>query len=245
MLPTRRLFALVTCVVLLAAFGCRRGQPETTEAPTEEPSPTPAVESLGEFQLVGSVQQAFLDVVPDIDVPQGEQAPLEEGTAGRVSPDFAGVMRLELSAFSDNLRDRCNADPEDRFNVYWTPDTLFDPVYIGEDVDTETRLDGRELGIIGRALQRPAAAGEEEFDFDEASPDATETATPAASPTASPDAGPGASDDEGEDECVLIAEQVGTSTGELPTPGPRRSPTATPRPSPTPTRRPVTDTAGS
>lgn len=244
MLPARRLLALAACLALLAV-GCRRGQPETTEEPTEEPSPTPAVESLGEFQLVGTVQQAFLDVTPGIDIPEGDQPPLEEGTAGRVSTEVPGVMRLELEAFSDNLRDRCNADPEDRFNVYWTTDTLFDPVY-AETTDTETRLDGRELGIIGTVLERPAADGGEEFEFESPVPDETgETSPPAATPTDSPDTSQGASDLEGEEDCVLVAEQVGTSTGELPTPGPRRNPTATRRPSPTPTRRPVTDTAGS
>lgn len=243
MLPTRRLFTLVTCVLLLAAFGCRRGQPETTEEPTEEPSPTPAVESLGEFQLVGTVQQAFLDVIPNIDIPEGEQPPLEEGTAGRESTNVPGVMRVSLEAFSDNMRDRCSADPEDRFNVYWTTNTLFDPVYV-EATDIETRLEGRELGIIGTVYERPADTGGEEFEFDSPAPDQTGEAT-TAPPASSPQAEPGASDLEGEDTCVLIAEQVGTSTGELPTPGPRRSPTPTTRPSPTPTRRPVTDTAGS
>lgn len=238
MLPFRRLFALATCLLLLAAFGCRRGQPETTEEPTEEPSPTPAVESLGEFQLVGAVQQAFLDVGPGIVVPESQQVPLEEGTAGRISTDTPGVMRVTLEAFSDNLRDRCNADPGDRFNVYWTPDTLFDPVYVNT-TDIETRLDGRELGLIGTVLQRPTGEGGEEFEFDSPAPDTTEAAT--SPPASSPDAAPGASDTEGEDDCILIAEQVGTSEGELPSPRPRASPTR--RPSPTPTARPVSPTA--
>jgi len=234
-----RLLAVVACVAMLAAFGCRRGQPETTEAPTEEPSPTPSVESLGEFQLVGTVQQAFLDVEPGIDIPQGEQAPLEEGTGGRESMNVPGVMRLSLEAFSDNLRDRCSADPEDRFNLFWTPDTLFDPVYVNT-TDIEVRLEGRELGIIGTVYMRPQAGEGEEFGFDTPTPDGTETTSSPAGPT---DTSPGVSDLEGERECVLVAEQVGTSEGELPTPRPGAR--ATPRPSPTSTRRPVTDTAGS
>jgi hypothetical protein len=172
-------------------------------------------------------------------VPEGEEAPLEEGTGGRESTNVPGVIRVTLEAFSDNLRDRCNADPEDRFNLFWTADTLFDPVYVNA-TNIEVTLEGRELGIIGTVLLRPegGAGAEEEFGLDSPTPTGTEAASP--TPDASPDPSPGASDLEGEQECVLIAEQVGTSEGELPTPGPRR------RATPTPTgTSPVTPTAGS
>lgn len=216
-MSTPRLLAVVSCVALMAAFGCRRGQPEATEEPSPEPSPTPSVESLGEFQLLGTVQQAFLDVMPDIEIPPSEQPPLDEGTAGRVSPEAPGVMRVSLEAFGDNLRDSCDADPEDRFNVYWTTDTLFDPVYAEAD-DMEASLENRELGVIGTVLRRPEA--EEEFEFDTPSPEATGV----------PDPGPGVSDAEGEQTCVLVAEQVGTSEGDVPTPRPRTTRRATPSP---------------
>lgn len=245
-----RVVAVVAALVLLAATGCRRGRPAATEEPTT-PTPTPGVESLGEFQLVATVEQAMITVGPDVDLPSPEGDQLEEGTAGRVFPDVNGVMRVVLEAFSDNLVERCQADKGDRFNLFWRADALFDEA-LASGNDREGNLEGRRIGVLGTAFLKPEAAdgesADEEDEFNLGGP-TTPPPTTAAQPTTTPLAPPGVTTDEGETDCVLRAEQVGSSSGDLPTPlptrrataTPTRGPTATPtrRPTPTPTRRPT------
>ena len=235
---TLRFVALLTLIVLLAGAGCRRGRPRATEAP-ETPTPTPGGESLGEFQLVATVEQAMLTVRPDVDLELIQEPQVQEGTSERVAAGVDGVMRLRFEAFSDVLRDRCAADEGDRFNVYWTPDSLFDEFLVQAASRMEDLLDGRRLGIIGTAYSRPGAG---ELELDQPSPAPTTSPT-AATPSPTPQASPGVSTGEGEERCVLVAEQIGTSaTGELPTPRPTRRATPTPRRTATP--RPTSPVTG-
>jgi hypothetical protein len=228
------LVALIAVVLLLVATGCRRGRPAATEEPTT-PSPTPGVESLGEFQLVATVEQAMITVAPDVDLPSGDGQPLEEGTAGRVSADVNGVMRVSIEAFSDNLVERCDADKGDRFNLFWRSDALFDEALVSGD-DLENNLEGRRIGVLGTSFLRPevdeseAEEGGEEFDLG-----GSPTPAATAQATTTPAAPPGVTTDEGEQNCILRAEQVGSSQGALPTPLPTRRATATPSRSPSPT----------
>lgn len=238
-----RLVTLLVCLLLVAA-ACRRGQPEATEEPAT-PSPTPGPRSLGEFQLVATIEQAFVGVEPDVDLPRPEQEPLEEGAGGRVNPPVNGVARVVLEAFSDNMRDQCGADAGDRFNMFWSRQALFDPAFVSAD-DLELALDDERVGVIGTVYRR-AAAEEDDLGFDldaspSPSPSPAATTTPQA--TTTPEASPGPTTGEGEEECVLVAEQVGATTGELPTPRPTRAPRRTASPSPTGTST-VTPTAKS
>lgn len=231
-----RFVALAACLALLVAAGCNRGKPAATEEPTLEPEPTAGVESLGDFQLVGVVQQAFLTIDPGIELPSDSGTPPEQG-AQQDTPDVNGVMRVTLDAFSDNLGEKCGADKDDRFNVFWTRASLFDTSLL--DGDLEQELEGRRVGVIGNIFLKPedsTGADEDEFEF--GSPEPTDATTPA------PQTLPGATDQEGELNCVLVAEQLGISTGSLPTAGPTataRSRTPTPRPTATrtPTPRPT------
>lgn len=229
----RRLLALVGCAVLLLAAACDRDQPETTEEPTEEPTATPSVSSLGEFQLVAVIEQAFLSIEPDIDLPADVTQQADVG-AEQEAAGVSGVMRGELEAFSDNLGQQCNADEGDRFNLYWTAGTLFDETLTNRSL--ELSLDGRRVGVIGTMFRMPQAgdAGED-FDLDQQTAGPT-TAAPA---TTTPVASPGVTTSEGEDNCVLVVEQVGISQGALPTARPTGSPARTATPSPTPTRTPT------
>ncbi|HYZ91520.1 MAG TPA: hypothetical protein VFA34_03890, partial [Actinomycetota bacterium] len=148
-----RLMALVACLILVVAAGaCRRGRPQTTEEPTLEPEPTPAVESIGDFQLVGTVQQAFLTIDPGIELPSDTGTPPEQG-AQQSTPTVNGVMRATLEAFSDNLGEKCGADKDDRFNIFWTRASLFDTSLL--DGDLESELDGRRVGVVGNIFLKP------------------------------------------------------------------------------------------
>ena len=232
-----RLLSLVACLVLLVATGCRRGKPAATEEPTLEPEPTAGVESLGDFQLVGTVQQAFLTIDPGIELPSDSGTAPTPGSE-QDTPEVAGVMRVTLEAFSDNLGDKCGADKDDRFNVFWTRSSLFDDSLLTGDL--EQRLDGRRVGVIGNIFLKPLEAGQGTDEDEFFTPEPTEATTPA------PQALPGATDQEGETNCVLVAEQLGISTGTaLPSASPRATRTPTPRPTvtaaptPLPTRSPT------
>lgn len=238
-----RLLALAAAAMLVMTAACNRNgddDPEPTVEDTAEPTAEP--QTAGEFQLVARVEHAFVDVDPDIDLDQLRD-PLEEGTGGREAAGINGVLRGELEAFSDNLRDRCDADEGDRFNVYWRATTLFDPDVAGRNL--EAALDGERVGILGTIHLRSDADADLNLDTGTASPDASPTAA------ADDDDDIGATDEEGEQDCVLIAEQVGASEGALPTarPAPGRTrttptpavtqtPGRTPTPTPTRTRTP-------
>jgi hypothetical protein len=237
---TVRVAAVLTVLLLLAATGCRRGRPAATEEPTT-PTPTPGVESLGEFQVVATVEQAMLSVAPDLRLPSNEEAQPEEGAAGRVSADVNGVMRVSFEAFSDNLAERCHADKGDRFNLFWRSDALFDEALVSGN-DLEGNLEGRRIGVLGTVFLRPEVSGgtEEAEGGEEFNLGGTPTPipSPAAQATTTPAASPGVTTDEGETECILRAEQIGRSSGALPTP----RPTLRPRPTGS---SPVTPTAHS
>lgn len=226
-----RFVTLAACLALLVAAGCNRGKPAATEEPTLEPEPTAGVESLGDFQLVGTVQQAFLTIDPGIELPSDSGTAPTPG-AEQDTPDVNGAMRVTLEAFSANLGEKCGADKDDRFNVFWTRASLFDDSLLTGDL--EQRLDGRRVGVIGNIFLKPESTQGteegEEFDF---TPAPTEATTPA------PQTLPGATDQEGETNCVLVAEQLGISTGALPSASPTATRTRTPTPRPTVTAAPT------
>lgn len=217
-----RLTAVLLCAAVLVSIGCRRAGDEAT--PTPEAEETPSVRTAGDFQLVGRAEHAFLGEGPGIDVPaRGPAASPLPGLQGGVSPPDEGVMRILLDDVSDELRNRCDADRDDRINVFWTTDTVFSPTLIQGDI--EARIDGRIIGALGRIFIVPERAPDEPILGLE------ETATP--SPAG---ATPGAGGEVNE-SCVLVADQVGTST--ISAPRPRVTARPAPTPSPTPTATPT------
>lgn len=232
-----RFIALAGCLALVLAAACRNNEPESTVEPTTAPEPTASVESIGEFQLVATIEQALLSIEPGIDLPSDVTQPGEQGEE-QTAAGVAGVMRGEIEAFSDNLRDRCGADDGDRFNLFWTPGTLFDDSLVDRSLEIE--LEGRRVGVVGTIFMRSAdGTPSEEFDLGEetpgttTAPPGTTTAPPA---TTTPVASPGVTTGEGEDDCVLVLQEVGITTG---TALPTRRPTATARPTAAATRSPT------
>lgn len=241
-----RLIALAGCLALLLTAACNGDEPQATEEPTIEPSPTASVESIGEFQLVALIEQAFLSIEPGIDLPSDVTQPGEQGEEQAMA-GVSGVMRGEVEAFSDNLRDRCGADDGDRFNLFWTEGTLFDESLLDRSLELE--LDGRRVGVIGTVFMRgeDGTGTGEDLDLGEESPGTT-TASPgtttAPPATTTPQASPGVTTAEGEDDCILVVQEVGISGGALPTrrPAARTTPTrpaATRTPTPTAVRTPT------
>lgn len=229
MRPIMRLVALVACTLLVFA-ACNGDQPEVTPEPTETPTATPSVASLGEFQLVARIEQAFLNISPVIEPPSEVTQPLDPG-AEQQAAGVGGVMRGVFEAFSDNLKEQCNADEGDRFNLYWTSGTLFDQTLTRRSL--ELTLDGRRIGLVGSIFRAPTAAPDtDEFDFDE-------TAEPTATaPTGTPASSPGSIEET--TDCILVVEEVGISqSGALPTARPTGSPRRTATPTPEDTLRPT------
>jgi cell division septation protein DedD len=226
-----RLVAVAVIALALVASGCRRGDNEAEESPT--PEATEGVERSDEFQLVGRAEHAFLGTTPGVDVSDDlTLPPAVQGTATAPEP---GVLRVLLSDVSVSLRDKCQADADDRIEVFWTTQTRFDPVMLRGDI--EETLDGRMIGAIGTIFIAPDVTDD---DFDFGSP--AVTGSPAA--TGTPGATPLVTGEINE-RCVLVADQMGT-TATLPTsrprgtatPTPTVTPTATPSPTPTPTKSP-------
>jgi hypothetical protein len=148
-------------------------------------------------------------------------------------------MRVAIEAVSEDFEGRCSADEGDRFKVFWTEATQFDSALLTGDL--EETLDRRRLGFIGEIFLQPEAEDEE---FDEDLDLGEESPLPSPTAGATPTGTPGLATSEGEQRCVLLASQIGTSQGAIPTTPPRTTarPTALPSPTPiataTPTRSP-------
>jgi len=214
-----RWLALISLAIALAAGGCTGGKTATTPVPSEQPTSTPGAESLADFQLVGSTQHAFVGVGPGIDTsaqPSVTSSPTANTTSTATfgTPGLRGVMRINLDDASDSLKTNCSAARDETIDVFWTTDTQFDSSLLTSDL--ESALEGKTVGVVGRLFLAPAGS------------DVIGEATP------SPSASPGASVNP---LCVLIADQIGTSTGTIPTAVPvaTRFRTATPTRTPTPT----------
>jgi hypothetical protein len=242
--PIRTTVLVVLATLSLLTAGCPGGDEEATPDPTQSPAQTPAVESAGEFQLVATVEQAFVGERPAIDLPGGGEQTLNVTPApaveGRATAGIDGVMRVRVEQFSDPLRDRCAADAGDRFKLFWTTDTQFDRRLVSEDI--EEILDGRRLGVIGTIFVSQSIDQE---NIDQLGLTAAPFSPSVTGSSSTPTSGPGVAAGEGETKCILVAQQVGSSTGVLTTAAPRttRPPTATPfrttTPAPTATPTPT------
>lgn len=226
---------VIAAVMAMLAVACDGGPDETSPEPTNPPT-TPSVQSAGEFQLVATVEHAFAGERPSIDLPAGTEGTLDVTPApavdGRVAPAVPGVMRVVLEDFNDTLRDRCAADIGERFKVFWTTGTQFDEALVSGDI--EETIDRRRVGAIGTIFFSQSAGQQDLDELDLTAAPFSPAATLSPATTQSP--GPGLATAEGETKCVLVAQQVGTSTGAVPTTQPRvtRRPTAVPTRSPTP-----------
>jgi hypothetical protein len=120
-----------------------------------------------------------------------------------------------LDDASDPLKTNCSAARDETIVVFWTTNTRFDDALLSTDL--ESSLEGRTLGVVGRLFIAPAGS----IDVGEATPQ--------------PSASPGTTVDP---QCVLVADQIATSTGAIPTPAPRprthRTAAPTVRVTPTP-----------
>ncbi len=232
-----RLVALVGLAALLIGAGCNRGDDTDDDVDvTEAPSPTPSVEAISDFQVVGRIDESFVGEEPpvdvtDVDLDVADASPSPEPTPVGAPAPQEGVMRIQIEALNDDLKSNCGLDVEDFVNVYWSNDTYFEPASILEGFeDFEDRIEERTTGVTGVIVGGPD-------DDDEAleTLEPTLDATAEASPTGSPDADATAQDS----DCVLVAEQVGFTTPRLPTPRPAVR-TAAPAPvrtaTPAPTR---------
>lgn len=223
----RRATVVAVAVLLVAAACSKKNNPPPTV--TEPPSETPSVQSVGDFQLSGSVDHAFQGIGPPIAValagvnvgptpgtsgPTGGATPTPGGTS--TSP-LQGVMRITLTGVSSTLTDKCGAGKGDKVIVYWLTDTQFDTSFLGT-ASLETALEGKSVGIAGSI-----------FSAAETNPPGLGLPTPSALPT------PGAGGLN--TNCSLVAQHVSPGTAPLPTVRPRvtRRPAATPRRTPTPT----------
>ncbi len=255
---TIRLAAVAATALFLVAAGCGGGDDENdnTPAPTAS-SPRPDVNAVGDFQLVGTIEQALVGQSPEIDV-SGASSDDDDGSLGSsatatpqatasgdfVTPPVNGIMRIGLEDASAALRERCSADRDEDIEVFWTTSTEFSRRLLGTDI--EESLDRRLVGVIGNLYVGPRSnSGDDGLGLGQ-----TSTQSPAATANAA------TAEDSG---CVLIADQVATSTGAIPTARPRttarpttgptatRAPTATPRrtstPAPTTTAAPTTSAA--
>ncbi len=242
--PTSIRFVAVTAAALVfIAAGCNRGNDdEATPTPADSTTPAPDVEAAGDFQLVGTVEQAFVGEEPEIDLPSASSND-SLGTSSTASPqatasgDFVttsvnGIMRISLEDTDAELRQTCSADRDEDIEVFWTTGTEFSRRLIGTDV--EESLDRRLVGVTGNLFVGPRP------NDDGLSLGESTQAPTTASATASADAT--TADDRG---CVLIADQVATSTGAIPTARPARTarpttaPAATKSPTPKPTKAPT------
>lgn len=202
---------------MLAVVGCRRGSPEAT--PDATPEATPEIQAIGEFQLVGDVQHAFLGVGSGVDPSIRAQSQTTPQTPeGFGPPPDVGVMRVQLETFNEELRDQCGADPEDRINVFWTLATDFSPLLLRGQL--EQTLDGRTVGVIGSVFHGPATPADVGGALTEESPAASPSPTPQVSA-----------------RCILVADQIGTER--LPAPRATARPTVAPSPTPMPTAPPA------
>jgi hypothetical protein len=239
-----RTFVVLTIVIVLGGCTNRGNDDETT---TPAPSQPQRVEVLSDFQLVGEIDEAFAGAEPKVDVPDADEAPVEEedeqqdAGAPTLAPDdqtppvstaaSGGIMRITVEDASSELSTRCGVIADDAVDVYWTTDTSFDPADVLDAIDgVEDEIEGRVAGVAGRILgtadgnetPRPTLALGTAEDED-------------SNVTGSPDIfGPGndlrSDADENDDDCLLVADQVGFESDALPTPSQPGSRPVAPRP---------------
>ncbi len=209
-MPTDRktMVAAVSLVALL--FGACTSGDDKSDA-TQTPRRTPSVEAVADFQLVGTIDEAFTGSEPLIEIPEGgvsgsaDASPTGSPGATPVgeTPARPGVLRIVIDDLNEELSESCDVSADSSVDVFWTTDTRFEP---GDDLDDiEDAIEGRVAGISG-SIYRTSGS---------------------------------------DDDCVLIAEQVGLTTGSTPStprpvirrtasPTPQRTATATPSASKTP-----------
>lgn len=212
---TRAFRTLLIVALLLTAAACKKGNNTPAPSATEVPSASPASQSLADFQLVGRAQHAFVGVGPGIDTSQSPATtstpgPTNASTATFASAPQMGVMRVVIDDASDALKSNCAAARDETINVFWTTATQFDTALLRSDL--ESSLEGSTVGVVGRIF-----TGQQASDL---------TGGASASPTGSPAATANAS-------CVLVADQIGTSSGTIPTPRFRTTRTSAPTAAPT------------
>src|SRR4029079_7327368 len=127
--------------------------------------------------------------------PTGTAASL--GSAGQI-----GVFRVLLDDASDALKSTCGVDRDSTINVFFSSGTQFDESLLGSS-DLESALEGHTVGVVGTIFIVPQGSGGVLGEV---------TPTPGTSP--GPTANP---------QCILVADQIGTSTGSIPTAVPRRT----------------------
>jgi len=232
-----RLAAVAATALLLVAAGCGGGDDDDATPEPTTSSPSPDIDAAGDFQLVGTVEHAFVGASPDIDIPTGEEddgslgststaSPQPTASEGFVTPPVNGIMRISLDDASAALRERCSADRDEEIEVFWTTGTEFARRLLGTDI--EETLDRRLVGVIGSLYVGPRPDTDDDVRLGE-----TSTQSPAATADAATAKERG---------CVLIADQVATSTGAIPTARPRATarPTSTPAATRSPTPPPTT-----
>ncbi len=213
---TRAFRTILIASLLLLAGACKIGKGSPTPSPSEPPTSTPASQALADFQLVGVAQHAFVGVGPGIDTTGTSSpdtslpSPTNASTTTFGSPSQNGVMRVRIDDASDSLKTNCSAAQDGTINVFWTTATQFDTALL--QTDLESALEGHTVGVVGRLFLNQSA-GSDLLTPPTASPEAT--ASPSA--TANP-------------QCVLVADQIGTSNGTIPTAIPSRHTFRTPKP---------------
>ncbi len=236
----QRTFALVLIALTLVFSACKsNNNNENSPEPTDEATATPSVQSSGDFQLVGAAQHAFVGIGPGIDLSAAEAAPAAtdstdfnasaspevttSGSSESSTPSQFGVMRVLIDDANDALKSTCSADRDGKVNVFWTTSTQFDASLLSDDL--ESALEGRTVGIVGRIFMT--------------SGDTTGDTSLLGDTTASPDESPSETASPVNPDCVLVADQIGTSSGTIPTPAQRRAPVVTTAPTATPTATPA------
>lgn len=205
----------------MLSAGCKIGKSTPTPSPTEAPTATPSSQSIADFQLVGRAVHAFVGVGPGIDTsgttPTSESpAPTQATSTTFGNPTERGVMRVMLDDASDSLKTNCGAARDESAIVYWTTDTQFDTSLLGSDL--ESSLEGRSVGVVGRVFT------------------ASQTSDQVGAASPSPSSSPGSALSS---DCVLVADQIGTSNGTIPTAQPVIRSRRTARPTVTPTASPT------
>jgi hypothetical protein len=216
---TQRFFAAFAIAVLSVAAGCNgsnNDDPSPEPDITEEPTETPSTETIGDFQLVGTIDEAFAGEEPDIDITGTEDVETTPGpTPAGQTPTTGGILRIQLDDLSEELATACELAADDLVELFWTTETRF-PADVLDDIEDE--IEERVAGVTGAIFR-------------------ASDATDDVGATASPEAG---------GNCVLVADQVGfTTSATLPTPRStvRRTtapvPTRTPSPTPKSTKSPT------
>lgn len=144
MSSTRRLVAVLS-IAALSAAACtnKKKDAEITPQPTDRST----VEQVSDFQIVGTIEQAFAGAVPPGDIPTDDVAavagPTDSPSATPVGDraSINGVLRIDTEDVSKELTKDCGVQAGQSVDVYWTNDTRFD----GSDVLDEVNLDEADL----------------------------------------------------------------------------------------------------